>query len=154
MGVIRVCDWTKMRIKGGEETFKVVIGNQEFEVSEIGFAQLMQRLTTDVDSTPPRRQPDPVVEEANHDDPELLEETPEPSLEVAEPIPAPASIKERLPTPTQAQADRVIAESTRFPSGGLSTLSPGKHRNIAAKKLAAKEETFERNLKTQQERIQ
>jgi hypothetical protein len=59
MATIKLCDWTKERLKKGEETFVVAIGDQEFEVGVKGRNLLLKQLEGDeeLEST----QPEPVV---------------------------------------------------------------------------------------------
>lgn len=158
MATIKLCDYTKKRLAANEATFKLVLNGKEYEISASALQEIQTRL--DSDEAPPSRvvatKPIKQTTQPEHEllnveapspfggktEPGLLDDTPRPS---APPIAIPASTKERLPLPTVAQVDAVVAESTRFSEGTLTVLTPGKHRNMAQQKLAAKEATFEDN---------
>ncbi len=172
MATIKLCDWTKKRLASNEPTYKLVLNGKEYEISAEALQQLQSRLDGDEAPLNHRVHAQPVrlpgtqsptstpVEDVGINieapspfggkvEPGLLDDLPVNAapLQVVAPIAIPASTKERLPMPSPAQADAVIAESTRFPERTLKTLTPGKHRNIAQQKLAAKEATFEDNTR-------
>jgi hypothetical protein len=165
MATIRLCDWTKKVIGKEVKTHKLILDGKEYEISNEALDELKSRLDGDTVSVvkPVRAtQPSPRVAEPVDDigvnveapspfggkvEPGLLDNAPVAQNPSVQPITIPASIKDRLPMPTPAQADAVVAESTRFREGTLSALTPGKQRNIAQQRLAAKEATFEDNKK-------
>jgi hypothetical protein len=162
MATIKTCDWTKKRLAKDEETFTLILNGMEYEISTEALAELKARL--EGDEVPLTRQvttkplrlatPTPHVaapsidDEPNEAAPTASDEALEP-MQVANAVPAiaiPASTRERLPVPTTAQADSVIADSVRFEEGTLRALTPGKARSAAQERLKSKwEDKFEDN---------
>jgi hypothetical protein len=170
MGTIRICDWLKITIARDTPVHILKIGNKEFEVCTAAVNELLHRLegstVTPVASAPlappktalsgPQLKPaDPgLIDEEAVDDAfggpiisELDAVSPHLNRMPVAPIPVPASTKERLATPSAEQIDAVIEESRRFEEGKLHTLSPGKQRQLAMKKLADIEQQREANEK-------
>ena len=44
MATIRLCDWTKERLGKDEEAYEVIVGNNKFEVGEMGLQALLDQL--------------------------------------------------------------------------------------------------------------
>jgi len=174
MATIKLCDWTKKRLAPNEQTYTLILNGNEYEISLEAVQEIHGRLVEDeapltrqVATKPLRiaqvQQPIPEADDSlglnveapspfgGKVEPGLVDNVPQQSIA---PIVIPASTKERLPTPTTAQAEAVVAESKRFPTGTLSTLTPGRQRNVAAQKLAAKESQIETKFKTDKERLQ
>lgn len=165
MATIRVCDWTKKQIATTAQTVKLMVGSRAYEISEAAATEMIGRLESDV--VPPQAAPLQVVNgpAARHvaepdiginietegdpfeGDPEQepMGEPVKLPVPAANPLPIPESIKQKLPLPSPAQADQVVAESTKFKEGTLKTLTPGKNRNLAQQRLAAREAKFEDN---------
>jgi hypothetical protein len=164
MGTIRICDWLKTQMAKGAPTYILKVDSKEFEISTEAKAQLLSRLESSTieplgrPPIPPCPAPVPQVrleaappagidqesEESAFDGPSQSDlDAVSPPLQKVAPIAIPTSTKERLATPTPDQVNAVIAESTRFESRGLKTLSPGKSRQLAAKKLQEIEERKE-----------
>ena len=180
MATIRLCDWTKKRLASNEETFTLTLNGKTYEVSLSALEEIQSRLEGDeapvarqVPPRPARIAPaQPPVQQTGADvginveapspfggkaEAGLLDDTPAPTPQAqppVAPIAIPASTKERLPVPTPAQAEAVVAESVRFPAGTLSALNPGRQRNVAAKKLAEREAVVESKFKSEKERLQ
>lgn len=163
MATIKLCDWTKKRLTN-EEVFKLTLNGVNYEVCAEAFRQLKQHLEGDeapqtpqkVARAPQQVQATPTPEgdvginvEASSPftgpaQPGLLDDALAAPRPAVPPIAIPTSTKERLPMPTAAQADAVIAESQRFPEGKLHTLTPGKARTAAQNVLKTKwEDRFE-----------
>ena len=53
MATVRFCDWTKKRLKDGDQTFTVSVDGKEFEVSAEGKQQLLDLLEADELPTQP-----------------------------------------------------------------------------------------------------
>lgn len=161
MATIKVCDWSKKQIATTAQTVKLVVGSRTYEISEAASLELIARLECDV--VPPQAvplppsarhvaEPDIGINVETEDDPFEGEPEPEPMgepvklpVKAAAPLPIPSSTKEKLPLPSPALADQVVAESTKFKEGTLKTLTPGKTRNLAQQRLAAREAKFEDN---------
>jgi len=155
MATIRLCDWTKKRLAKDAQTHTLILGGNEYEISDEALAQIKARLEGDEapQAPTPVRIVTPVVApvvsvEANQEEPaapgEALEPTPAPQAGSVPPIAIPTSTRERLPVPTTAQADSVIADSVRFQEDTLRALTPGKARSAAQEKLKTKwEDKFE-----------
>ena len=161
MATIRVCDWTKKQIATTAQTVKLVVGTRTYEISEAAATEMISRLEGDV--VPPQAaplppsarhvaEPDIGVNIETEGDPFEASPEPEPMgepvklpVKAAAPLPIPNSVKEKLPLPSLAQADQVVAESTKFKEGTLKTLTPGKTRNLAQQRLAVREAKFEDN---------
>lgn len=156
MATIRTCDYTKRRLKSGEQTYRLILEDKEYEISDEALAEIKARLEGD---EAPARVPQPVrvatpvvaasddaePNETALDDQEEATEAPRIHPNVP-PLTVPASTKERLPMPTPAQTETVIAESVRFQEGTLRALTPGKARTAAQEKLKTKwEARFEDN---------
>lgn len=150
MATIRLCDWTKKRLAKDAQTHTLILGGNEYEISDEALAQIKARLEGDeapqapapVRVAPPVAAP-VVSVEANQEAPDAPEPTPAPQA-VVPPIAIPASTRERLPVPTTAQADSVIADSVRFQEGTLGALTPGRSRAVAQEKLKSRwEDKFE-----------
>lgn len=148
----------------GDQVCKLTLNGKEFEISVESANQLIGRL----ESSSPTITPSPMVTssmqvprlELNVEvqspfggklEPGLLEDEPREvaptptTFTVAEPLPIPASIKERLPTPTAAQVEAVVSQSRRLPEKTLPALSPGRSRTLAEKKLIDRESNFDDN---------
>jgi len=155
MATIRLCDWTKKRLAKDAQTHTLILGGNEYEISDEALAQIKARLEGDevLQAPTPVRIVTPVAApvvsvEANQEAPatpgDVLEPTPAPQAGSVPPIAIPASTRERLPVPTTAQADSVIADSVRFQEGTLRALTPGKARSAAQEKLKSQwEDRFE-----------
>jgi len=165
MATIRLCDWTKKRLAKDAQTHTLILGGNEYEISDEALAQIKARL--EGDEAPQAPAPVrvalpvavPVVRvEANQEAPAAADEVPAPALApqpvgVVPPIAIPASTWERLPVPTPAQADSVLADSVRFEEGTLRALTPGKARSGAQEKLKNWEEKFEDTKRPLPERV-
>lgn len=163
MATIKTCDWTKKRLGKNEQTHTLIVSGNEYEISDEALAEIKARLEGDevpegVVEAPVRapqtaRVAPPVVaasddtepNEAALDNQEQAPQAPRIHPNVP-PLTVPASTKERLPMPTPAQAETVIAESVRFQEGTLRALTPGKARKAAEQVLSTKwEGRFEDN---------
>ena len=166
MATIRLCDWTKKRLAKDAQTHTLILGGNEYEISDEALAQLKARLEGDeapqasalVRVAPPVAAP-VVSVEANQEAPAAPDEAPEPApapqpASAIPPIVIPASTRERLPVPTPTQADSVLADSVRFEEGTLRALTPGKARSAAQEKLKTKwEDKFEDSHRPLPERV-
>ncbi len=168
MATIRLCDWFKTRIAKDEETFKVMIGEEEFEVSEEGFITLIDYLkgeeppeatrTVEVEvevekivyRDAPLDATMPVIDMPVSDDPfspgpSSMPQPPQAGVEPEpaqdlEPIQIPEDVTKRLRPPTKAQAEEVIRTATKFEQGSLPALTVGgKAQREASRKLRAVE---------------
>lgn len=160
---IHTCDWTKKRLGKNEQTHTLVVGSNEYEISDEALAEIKARLEGDevpervaeapVRAPQPIRVAPPVVAVSDDAEPngaalDDQEEAPETTRvhPNVPPLTVPTSTKERLPMPTPAQAETVIAESVRFQEGTLRALTHGKARKAAEQVLSTKwEERFEDN---------
>ncbi len=169
MGTIRICDWTKRKLTGAELAFKLSINGNDYEICAEALKEIKGRLDADTvplqgrlqPQTPPPPPPAPPEDLALNAEAvapfgDKVEASPlsDPIAVAPAPIAIPASIKEKLPIPTPAQSEAVIKESRRFHEGGLSSLNPGKQRNVAQQKLDQKEVEFKTFLERQKEKIQ
>ena len=175
MATIRLCDWTKERLVKDEDTFKVMVGDQEFEVGEEGKKIILDQLEGEdapqVQKVVYREAPPPQLVAG---EPGIDIEVPGDPFETGPgsmprpvqgnkddlsmpntsggddnvpPLEVPEDTKKRLKMPTPAQADKVIADSTHFEEGGLPALTMGgKEQKAAMKKLRAIEEKKEDEL--------
>ena len=153
MATIRLCDWTKERLAKDEDTFKVVVGDQEFEVGEEGKKIILDQLEGEdapqAEKVVYREAPPPLLREGvpgvdievpgdpfetgpgsmphpvqgNGDDLSMPNTTAGDD-DVAR-LEVPEDTKKRLKMPTPAQADKVIEDSTHFEEGGLPALTMG-----------------------------
>jgi len=181
MATIRLCDYTKRRIAADEATYSLTLNGKSYEICLDALTELQTRLDSDevpapqapqkpavrrAAPQPPRGQDDDAalnaeapspfdgpVEPQLVDDAEVVNTQPTRTAEYVAPIALPNSTKERLPMPTTAQAEAVVAESQRFPAGTLRALSPGRHRNVAAEKLTQKESALDKKINKDKERL-
>lgn len=156
MAVVKFCDWLKIRVGANEATTKVKIGDREFEVSQEGIRQLLERFESDeLPRTPSvvirAPQPAPAPTAPFVAAPPLLnvETTVDPFTapgSMPEPVQAspgdeqpvqleiPQDLNKRLGVPSRQTWERVIKEATRFEEGTLPALSAGSKGRIAATK--------------------
>lgn len=167
MATIRCCDWTKKKLGKDDTTYVLRLDGKEYEICKEALEELRAFLDSEesplnrlaqsaplkpqfVHVTPPAVVP-AINIVPNQEAPAPPQEMPEPPGEIPTPPPAPitlppipASIRERLPVPSPAQSDAVLAESVRFEEGTLRALTPGKARTQAQERLKTKwEDKFE-----------
>ena len=158
MAVVKFCDWLKIRVAANEPTTKVKVGDKEFEVSQEGIRQLLERFEADdlprapqVVVRAPQALPAPVPAFVVAPPPLNVETTADPfdaPGSMPEPVQAgpaqplqleiPQDLNKRLGVPSRATREQVIREATRFEEGTLSSLSPGSKGRIAASKALTK----------------
>lgn len=155
MAVVKFCDWLKVRLAINEPTTKVKIGDREFEVSQEGIRQLLERFEADdlprapqVVVRAPQAQPAPLQTFVAAPPPLNVETTADPfgaPGSMPEPVQAheplqleiPQDLNKRLGVPSRQTQERVLSEAKRFEEGTLPALSPGNKGRIAATKALA-----------------
>ena len=155
MAIIKLCDWTKKRIPSDEETTIVTIGKAEFEVGLEGMEMLIGQLEGENAPDAPKIEyrekvvyreapPDSLQAAAPGLDiadggfdagPTSMPSPPQAIVgdeTLEDPVPVqdavdiiPDTPTQKLRMPSKAQADQVVAESTRFAEGGLASLTVG-----------------------------
>lgn len=161
MAMIRFCDWLKKPLDKNDPVFEVIIqgGDGEtlqYEVSDEGRAVILSQLDGDV--TPNNAKPRVIEKIVPRDPPPqgLIGDAPGLDVQATDdpfdsegggddlgmpniddgvpPLEIPTDVKQRLKAPSREQADKVVAESTKFKQGSLPTLTQGGSEQLAAAK--------------------
>lgn len=166
MATIKLCDWTKKRLGKDEETFVVVVGDQEFEVGEEGRDALLKQLEGDdapdvpqvvervveASQAPMQPAPAPVQIEAPSEPfdqgPGSMPAAPQAEAEEAQPrqqdgemLEIPEDTRRPLKKPSASLAKRIVEEATIFDEGSLPSLTMGaSQQREALRKLKELEE--------------
>lgn len=108
MATIKLCDWSKERIPSGEDTYTVVVGEHEYEVSEASLNALLEQFDGEA---PPSATKIQVVEKVVEREapPPPLQAGPPGGIQIQGEDPFGAG-PESMPHPVQAQADQAPAQ--------------------------------------------